>query len=587
MHPQIQQAEPGDCPICGMDLIPLEPDAADEAGPRVLTMSDAARALARIETTEVRRAIPEVDVRMVGKLQPDQTLERSIAARFPGRIERLFVNFEGTRVKQGEHLATVYSPELLSAQAELLQAVQGNPQGRAALAAREKLRLWGFPLAEIDAITERGSPSDTLTIYAPMGGVVTAKSVNEGEYVQTGQMLFEIADLSQLWLVLDAYESDIGWVRLGQRVQFTVEAYPGRQFDGTVSFIEPYLDETTRTISVRVNVDNSQRLLKPGMLARGLVHPRVGPHGEVYAEHLAGKFISPMHPWIVKDEPGQCDVCGMDLVPAAELGYEPEPLDGEPPLLVPASAVLRTGKRAVVYVEVPGRDKPTYDGREIVLGPRTAEGFVVLGGLHPGERVVTQGAFKIDSSLQIMARPSMMTPVGDPPEAAHDHAAHGAETDAPGHGAMPEDAPISDAVAGLEDPIDHMDAKAVLAAYLDLQSALAGDDLAAARAAARSIQEETGHYAALADLTQAMVAAETLEGIRRPHFETLSQFLIRSVEQHPDYFPQLLRMHCPMVYDDRGADWLQASEPLLNPYFGAQMMHCGVVKGALGGGASE
>lgn len=560
MHPQIQQPDPGDCPICGMDLIPLAP-AGPAGGPRTLTLSEGARALARLETAEVRRATPQVDVRMVGKLEVDQTRERTLAARFPGRLEQLYVNFEGTRVEPGEHLATIYSPELLTAQVELLKALQLDPEGRAAQAARDKLRLWGLPEAEITGVAERGEPSDSLTIYAPVGGVVMRKAVNEGDYVETGQVLFEIVDLSHLWLVLQAYESDIGWIRLGQRAQFTVEAYPGRTFEGVVAFVEPYLDEMTRTVEVRVNVANPDGLLKPGMLARGHVQPRVGPEGQVYADYLAGKFVSPMHPWIVKDAPGQCDVCGMDLVPAAQLGYEPEPVDGEPPLLVPASAVLRTGKRAVVYVEIPAAEEPSYEGREIVLGPRTREGFIVLGGLAAGERVVTQGAFKIDSSLQIQARPSMMNPEAAP-------------------------SPQSETSQPTALQLSPEQGLAILPHYLNLQNALASDDLAGAQEALQNMMSLTGHHGPLPDFLHRLLAAEDLDALRRPHFEQLSEALIGAVKAEPAAFPPVLQMHCPMVYPDRGADWLQAGEPLRNPYFGASMLSCGETIATLGN-ASE
>jgi Cu(I)/Ag(I) efflux system membrane fusion protein len=398
--------------------------------------------------------------------------------------------------------------------------------------------------------------------------------VSEGDYVQTGQMLFEIADLSQLWLDLDAYESDIGWIRLGQDVRFDVESYPGRSFEGTVAFIEPFLDESTRTVNVRVNVDNSEGLLKPGMLARGTVHPRIGPGGQVYAEDLAGKFISPMHPWIVKDAPGNCDICGMALVPAEELGYATSPQAGEPPMLVPAGAVLRTGKRAVVYVEKENAGQAAYEGREITLGPRTNDGFIVFDGLREGERVVSNGAFKIDSALQIEAKPSMMNPapvlVGADDEAAgHAHGGHGQST--------PQTPPADD--AGMV-PVEQ--AVAALGPYLALQEALAADNLEGAQEALRDMMAATGHSGPLPGIIHAMLAAADIDALRKPLFDKLSASMIEVVKAHPDRFPTLLQMHCPMVYRDRGADWLQRERPLRNPYFGAMMLSCGEVTATLG-----
>jgi Cu(I)/Ag(I) efflux system membrane fusion protein len=409
MHPQIQTPEPGDCPICGMDLIPVDKGSGNELGPRALAMSESALALAEIQTTEVVRAFSEVEVNLVGRLELDETRVRSLTARFPARIDELFVNYTGAPVKAGEHLAIVYSPELSTAQHELIMAYQADPEGSLAIAAREKLRLWDLLPDQIEAIIERGEASDNFELRAPIGGVVVAKNVNEGDYVTTGQSLLKIADLGVLWLFLDAYESDMPWLRFGQEVEFTVEAWPGETFNGQIAFIEPELDRMTRTVAVRVNVPNGKARLKPGMFARGIVRTTVAEGGKVHAPDMAGKWISPMHPEIVKDAPGQCDVCGMDLVPAESLGYVDLPV-GDAPLVVPASAVLRTGKRAVVYVRIEDAEEPTFEGREIVLGPRAGDVFLVQSGLSEGERVVTRGAFKLDSALQIQAKPSMMNP---------------------------------------------------------------------------------------------------------------------------------------------------------------------------------
>ena len=237
--------------------------------------------------------------------------------------------------------------------------------------------------------------------------------------------MFGIVDLSDLWLRLDAYESDLAWLRFGQQVAFSVEAYPGQTFQGQITFIDPELDPNSRTVSVRVNVPNAERKLKPGMFAKAIVRSNIAMAGKVYSPEFAGKWISPMHPEIVKDNPGKCDICGMDLLPAEELGYVQDP-NAEPPLVVPASAVLRTGKRAVVYVEMPDTDRPTYEGREIEIGARAGDVFIVSSGLGLGDRVVTNGAFKIDSALQIRAKPSMMNPQGrriDPrPQSRGQHA---------------------------------------------------------------------------------------------------------------------------------------------------------------------
>ncbi|MDF3129445.1 efflux RND transporter periplasmic adaptor subunit [Kiritimatiellaeota bacterium B1221] len=561
MHPQIQQPEPGDCPICGMDLIPLEEDDGAELGPRSLQMSEQAKALAEIQTTEVVRAFPEADLRLVGKLAADQTKEKSLTARFPARIDTLYVNYSGISVKKEEHLAEVYSPELLSAQQELLTAHRADPKSSITLAAREKLRLWALLPEQIDEILERGEARDQFVLRAPVGGIVTEKQVEEGSYVTTGQPLFRIVDLSQLWLNMDAYESDLTWLRYGQDVAFSVEAFPGESFHGRISFIHPEVDQKTRTVAVRVNVPNPEGKLKPGMFAKGKVTVQLAEEGKVFEPALAGKWISPMHPEVVKDGPGSCDVCGMDLVPAEELGYVNPVLDSAP-ILIPASAVLRTGKRAVVYVEKLNADQPTYEGREITLGPKAGDLYVVASGLQAGERVVTHGAFKIDSALQIQAKPSMMNPEGGGPAPGQHH----------GGMTMPDSAQSMLM-------IDQEAAKEILPAYLELQKALANDDFENAQAQVKAMMAVTGHEGELAEFVHRMLNASNLDALRLPYFDQLSMAMIDSLKEPS---APLYRMHCPMANEDKGADWLQASEDLRNPYFGDMMLRCGEVKETLG-----
>jgi Cu(I)/Ag(I) efflux system membrane fusion protein len=386
-----------------------------------------------IQTTLVERRFVEAEVRMVGKVDYDESRIKEIAAWVPGRIDRLYVDFTGILVRKGDHMVYLYSPQLLSAQAELLQAVKAVQQTSGATelmrqssiatleAAREKLRLLGLLKEQIEEIEKTGKPVDHLTIYAPIGGIVIAKHANAGDYVNTGTKIYTIADLSEVWVKLDAYESDMMWIRYGQKVEFTTEAYPGEAFNGTISFIDPVLDPMTRTVKVRVNVANPDGRLKPEMFVRAVVRTKVAGAGMVMDEDMAGKWICPMHPSIVKTEAGQCDICGMDLVTTESLGYVTAKQAGQPPLVIPASAALITGKRAVVYVRLAGKDKPTFEGREIVLGPRTGDYYLVKEGLAEGELVVTNGNFKIDSALQIQAKPSMMNPQGGTTPMSHQH----------------------------------------------------------------------------------------------------------------------------------------------------------------------
>ncbi len=435
MHPQIITNKPGKCPICAMDLIPLTIDASAGIGPRELVISEEAAKLMEIETSIVERKFVSAEIRMVGKIDYDETRLKNITAWVPGRIDRLYVDFTGITVNKGDHMVYLYSPELLSAQAELLQAVKAvqniKPESSELItrsilatleAVREKLRLLGLTKKQIEDIEKIGQPVDHTTIYAPMGGVVIEKHATEGVYVTTGTKIYTSADLSQLWVKLAAYESDMVWINYGQEVEFTVEAYPGEVFKGRISFIDPALNPKTRTTKLRVNVDNPEGKLKPQMFVRAVVRAKVAQGGMVMAPEMAGKWICPMHPDVVKTQAGSCDICGMDLVTTESLGYVKVDTPKEAPLVIPASAPLITGKRAVVYVQLPDKERPTYEGREIVLGPRAGDYYIVESGLTEGEVVVTNGNFKIDSALQIQAKPSMMSGKGEKaPMGHHSH----------------------------------------------------------------------------------------------------------------------------------------------------------------------
>ncbi|GAB5444696.1 MAG: hypothetical protein Fues2KO_50450 [Fuerstiella sp.] len=441
MHPQIKKDKPGKCPICAMDLIPLRADKGRMTGMRQLVVSPESRALMKIRVTPVQNRSVEAEVRMVGKVAYDETRLKHITAWVPGRLDRLFVDYTGVQVNEGDHMVYIYSEQLYSAQQELIESARakrerGDKPDDGFFAAggidllessREKLRLLGLTKEQISEIETREKPSEHMMIYAPMGGIVIEKFKQEGDRVNTGERIYTVADLSHLWVMLGAYESDHVWLRYGQSVTFTTEAYPGEKFVGRIAFIDPVLDDRTRTAKVRVNIENAEGKLKPEMFIRGVVKARVAAGGRVIDADLKGKWISPMHPEIVKDEPGKCEICGMPLVRAESLGYvEAEAVGRSKPLVIPVTAALVTGTRAIVYVEDPVSKVPTFEGREIVLGPRAGDYYLVRSGLKEGEMVVSNGNFKIDSALQIFAKPSMMTPEGGG-GGGHDHGGGGAK----------------------------------------------------------------------------------------------------------------------------------------------------------------
>ncbi len=564
MHPQIRQPNPGKCPICAMDLIPVDTHGSDSSSEWSISLSDQAIRLAQIQTSLVRRFYVDKTVRLPGKITLDETRTRTLAARFPGRVERLFIDYVGVPVRQGDHLAELFSPTLLTAQTELLNAIRFDGQGLSIRGAREKLRLLGLSDAAILAIEQTGNASDRLQIDSPVSGIVIQKEVNEGDYVETGTLLFRVADMDHLWLIMDAYEADLPWLRYGQKVAFTVPALPGRQLDGIVSFIQPVVDENTQTIKVRVNVENKNRLLKSGMYAQGIIHSSLDSQGRVRIPELQGKWISPMHPEIIKDQAGQCDICGMDLVPFEQsaLHYTHSDTPPLPPLVIPSSSVLLTGKRAVVYVAIPHQERPTYEGREIVLGPKAGDFYIVESGLDEGERIVTQGAFKIDSSLQIQGKKSMMS--------------------LPSSDARERYAPIAHSP---REPYRGFYSQfgSLLSHYFLLQEALASDALSAAQQQAGVMLELLQHSqledrgAGISALRR-IAESQDLESARRG-FEPLSDRIIHWLLSYgTNTADDIWRMSCPMVFGNHTAYWLQNHATLRNPYHGSGMLHCGSIE---------
>lgn len=367
MHPQIRASEPGACPICGMDLIPVAPaGSASDSGDRVV-LSERARALARLQTTAVVRAGDAAgELRLLGRVEADEARLREVTSWVPGRIDDLLIQETGARVRAGQAIATLYSPDLYAAHQDLLIAraqadrLADNAPAQAALAsARERLRLLGVPAAELSAMEQASEPSRALTIRSPYAGTVLERVATEGAYVETGAVLYRIGDLRSLWVQLDAYERDLPSLALGQRVKLEVEGF-ATPIEGEVDFIEPRVDSARRTARVRVEVDNPDGALSPGMFAQAVVS--------------AGT-------------------------------------EGEAPLVIPASAPLFTGRRSLVYVEV---EPSTYEPRSVRLGGRLGDFYPVLSGLVEGERVVSRGAFALDADLQIRGGPSMMNRPEEP-----------------------------------------------------------------------------------------------------------------------------------------------------------------------------
>ncbi len=586
MHPQIRQPGPGKCPICGMDLIPVKDESGEKLNPGALKLSESARRLAEIRTEKVKREFVPVEVRMTGKVRYDETRLAYITARIPGRLDRLYVNYTGIPIQKGEHMVRFYSPALFTAQEELLQAIRAKSSAEGALkrdaellveAARGKLRLWDITDSQIKQIEQRGTADEYMTINAPLGGIVIGKHVEEGAYVKTGAKIYTIADLTHLWVFLDAYESELQWLKYGQKAEFSAEAYPGKIFTGMVSFIDPVLDEKTRTVRVRVTVDNSKGLLKPGMFVRALVKATVTADGAVVERDLAGKWICPMHPEVIKDEPGSCDICGMPLSSAESLGYVDTDTKPVPPLVIPASAPLITGKRAVVYIRT-DKDGDIFEGRDVVLGPRAGNYYVVESGLSEEDIVVTSGNFKIDSALQILAKPSMMSPEDEMQETMKEKEPGMKDNMNMNRKNLPETflqklKPLYDSYFQIQKALAQDDFKTGHAEAEAFHSALAGLNTDSLSGKALEYWSETAER--LMNAAMKLHSSSDLEGLRL-QFSRLSE-LMTALLRSTGYTGKgdITRFTCPMAFDNRGATWLQNSSELKNPYFGSTMLKCG------------
>ncbi len=527
MHPQIRQTEPGSCPICGMDLIPAAGASTSSANDRVV-LSERARSLAQLRTQPVRRQGGAAEVRRLGRVETDESTQKTVTTWTGGRIDRLRVNTTGEQVRRGQVIAELYSPEVYSAHQDLLTARKqvdllgdasptASAAARSALAASEdRLRLLGVPDRELEQMALDDRPRQSVPIRSPFGGTVIERLASEGAYVQTGAPLYRIADLSRLWVQLDAYESDLPRLTVGQVVSLEVEGVPGATFEGRVAFVEPTLDPTRRTARVRVEVDNPDGLLRPGMFTEAVVYTAAA--------------------------------------------------DGASSLTVPASAPLFTGKRSVVYVEIRGEDSLAYEPRTVRLGPRLGDVYPVVAGLSEGDRVVTRGAFALDADLQIRGGPSMMSLPDDE-----------------GTGPYDEVVELADAERAQLAP--------VLTAYLEVQRSLAEDDHDGARAAAEAVvlavtAIELGEAASAWPELQSEVRGHAqhvarsadLEGARGG-FEPLSAAIERLLRTFGNPLDEQLHVaYCPMADDNRGARWVQQGEAIDNSYFGASMRQCGEIK---------
>ena len=529
MHPQIRQDGPGECPLCGMDLIPLAEGTSDD--PTILQMTNEAVKLASIQTTTVAggfRSQAPKSIRLSGKIQADERLASSQVAHVPGRIEKLYVSFTGEQVWKGQKLASIYSPELITAQRELLEAIRLQDVNPGLLeAARNKLRYWKINDETINGIEQNGIIQETFPLLAQASGIVTNRRVSVGDYLKKGEPLFDLISLRKLWIIFDAYEEDLSNIAIGDKIEFTTPSVPNKTFSTRVTFIDPVINPKTRTVSIRTEVNNTKGTLKPEMFVNGNLQN---------ARNHKSKENSPIN--------------------------------------IPKTAVLWTGKRSVVYVKLPDTTIPSFQFREIDLGTSLGDSYQVLSGLEAGEEIVTYGNFTIDAAAQLNNQVSMMNKnvqlKGDESiEQLPDY------TENTPLEFKKQLAKVSDAYLLLKDAFVATDTEQAINAAKKLTTTFEMVDMALLKGDAHMYWME--QLNALKAHSKKIGELSDVEA-QRKQFDFLSQALIKSIKVFGTTSQTLYVNHCPMANDSDGANWLSKEEKISNPYFGDKMLTCGIIQ---------
>ncbi|SRX54828.1 efflux RND transporter periplasmic adaptor subunit [Aequorivita sp. CIP111184] len=540
MHPQIMQPEPGDCPICGMDLIPAE-SGADGLAVNEIKMTENAMALANIQTTIVGNAsgTDENTMLLSGKIMANEEANAVQASYFEGRIEKLNVNFTGEEVRKGQLLATIYAPNLVAAQQELITATSMKASQPALYnAVRNKLKLWKLSESQINQIETSGKVRENFPIYATVSGTVSQKMAEEGDYVKQGQPIVKVSNLSTVWAMFDAYENQISQLKEGQKITVTTNAYPNKEFEATVSFIDPVLNTKSRTVSVRTTLNNKEDILKPGMFVTAKVQMSKGNAAQAK-------------------------------------------------ITVPATAVLWTGSRSLVYVKT-NPNEPVFEMRKVTLGTKNGDVYNIVDGLRNGEEVVTNGTFTVDAAAQLQGKKSMMNTEGGKTTTGHE-----------GHVGMGNTTKIetSDHIAHnqrLETAAKFQtQLKGIFGAYIILEDALIKDNAESAKEGANNLlkrisevdmkllkdQNVHNHWMQLdKELKEAATSISKTSDIKkqREYFVHLSAHLINAVKTF-GINQKVYVEFCPMANNNVGAYWLSKDKEIRNPYFGAEMLDCGSV----------
>lgn len=515
MHPQIMQPEKGDCPICGMDLIPAE-RGSNDLSVNQFKLSKNAIALAGVQTKVIDNTSEKEDDMLIlsGKISENEEANTVQVSYFSGRIDRLYVNFTGEKVRKGQLLANIYAPELIKAQQELLTTFSlKESQPSLYKAVRNKLKLWKLSDAQINKIESSGKVKQNFQIYATVSGVVSEKLVAQGDYVKEGQPLLKITNLNTVWANFDVYEHQINNFKVGQSIAISLKAYPNEVYKTKITFINPVLNIKTRTVNIRAVLNNSDGKFKPAMFLKGKIYT--------------------------------------------------EPSEITSKLLIPSTAILWTGKRSIVYVKAKEREA-VFEMREVILGDKFGDNYEIKKGLQFGDEIVINGVFTVDASAQLHGKKSMMN---------HKKALLiSFEIPSVFKNQLQT---AYDSYIDLKNELIKANVDSVRKESEKLSENLSKVD--ENLLSNKEAYEQWLLLVKELKKTNKTISSSSKIKEQRKEFIRLSELFIEAVQVF-SINEVTYKQYCPMANKDNGAYWLSKESKVLNPYYGEMMLKCGEVK---------
>jgi Cu(I)/Ag(I) efflux system membrane fusion protein len=519
MHPQIMQPEAGDCPICGMDLIPAEV-SAEGLKANQFKLTENAMALANIQTMNVGGGVSDASniINLSGEIVVNADETATQPAHFDGRIDKLYITSIGQQVKMGDLIAEIYSPELVVAQQELIATYKTkNESPELYLSVRKKFKFWKIKDKQLSEIEKSGKVKMTFAIYSHVTGTVTDISVNKGAHIMDGHPIFKVSNLNTVWAEFDVYEKQLSFVKKGLPIDITTNQNRNTKIQAKVSFVDPILNTNTRTVVVRAALNNSKGDLKPGMFV----------NGELITINTTSSSIS-----------------------------------------VPKTAVLWTGKRSLVYVKIP--NESVFEMRSIELGKSTGKFYEVVSGLEIGEQIVVNGTFTVDAAAQLLGKKSMMTKVDDvsKKKVAIDR--------------LQVDVKFQNQLEKVVASYLELKEEFVLSNADKTDEIISSLNASLGKVDMKLLKGPTAHNVWMRLLKEIKTSAHLMSSSKeiiaqRSAFIQLSSAMIHSVKAF-GINKKIYNQFCPMADKDKGAYWLSFQKEIKNPYFGRSMLTCGNIE---------